>query len=159
MVQCLTVECPIAILSANCQLLLHCIEEVKDCRKGNLPGLFLNSLLQRWDWSCLPSNFGYSFLSMVMEHCAISQHGISKLSFLEAGYAVNCHNYIRFLRIAVIPFIHQHHGKGCYWLWMNLASSHYANDTLIFLWQQGICFLPKRANLPCFSIALPCFSR
>ena len=43
---------PIAILSANC----HHVEETKDRWKGNLTSLFLNALLQRRDWSCLPSS-------------------------------------------------------------------------------------------------------
>ena len=29
---------------------------MKDCRKGNLQGLILDSLLQHGDWSCLPSS-------------------------------------------------------------------------------------------------------
>ena len=75
------VDCPLAISSANCQLLLDCIEDVRDCRTGNLLGLFLDSLLQHWDWSCLPSNFvKTAFLSMVMMHCASFQCGVSKLS-------------------------------------------------------------------------------
>ena len=64
-----------------------------------------------------------------------------KVVFLEAGYAVNRHHYIRFLRITIIPFICQYHCSGCYWLWMDLASAHYTNNTLTFLQQQG--FFPK----------------
>ena len=92
---------------------------------------------------------------MVMEHCAISQCGISKLSFSEAGYAVNHYNYIRFLRIAIIPFIRQHHGNGHYWLWIDLESAHYANNTLTVLWQQGTCFALKDANSPCVASLRP----
>ena len=128
---------PIAISSANCQLLLDCIEKVKNCRKGNLPGLFLDSLLQRWDWSCLLSNFVKSFF----KHGDGALHLLPtcfKVVFLEA---VNCYKYIRFLGIAIIPFIHQYYGSGCYWLWMNLASAHYTNNTLTFFQQQG--FIPK----------------
>ena len=69
---------------------------------------------------------------MVMEHCAFSQSGISKLSFSEVGYAVNYH-YIRFLQIAIILFIRQNHGNGRYWLRIDLESAHYANDALIVL--------------------------
>ena len=71
---------------------------------------------------------------------------------MEAGYAVNRHNYIRFLCIPAIPVIRvicQYHSNGHYWLWMYLASAHYANDTLTFLRQQSICFVPKNANPPC----------
>ena len=71
-----------------------------------------------------------------MEHCNISQRGYSKLSF-RTWVTINHHNYIRFLRIALIPFIHSHHGSGCYWLWMDLASAHYTNNTLTYLQQQG----------------------
>ena len=87
-----------------------------------------------------------------MKHCAISQSGISKLSFLEVGYAVNHYNYIRFLCIAIIPFIRQHHGNGHYWLWIDLESAHYANKTLTVLWQQGTCFALKDANSPCIAL-------
>ncbi len=50
---------------------------------------------------------------------------------------------MRFLCITIIPLIPQHHGNGHYWLWMDLASAHYTNDTLTFLQQQGICFVPQ----------------
>ena len=114
---------------------------MKDCRKGNLPALFLDSLLQRWDWSRLPSNFVNSLF----------KHGDKALSHLpmwrfrvvlsEVGNAVNHHNYITVLRIAVIPFIRRHQGSGCYLLWMDLESARYTNNTLTFLQQQG--FIPK----------------
>ena len=55
MVQCLTIDCPIAISSANSQLLFDSVEEAKDCWKRNLPGFFLDSRLQHQDWSSLPS--------------------------------------------------------------------------------------------------------
>ena len=83
-----------------------------------------------------------------MEHC---QHGISKLFFSEAGYAVNHHNYIRFLCIAIIPLIRQHHSNGHYWLWMD----HCANNTLTFLRQQSICFILKDANSHCVTLLRP----
>ena len=92
---------------------------------------------------------------MVMEHGAISQCRISKLSFLEAGYAVNHHNYVRFLSTTIIPLIRQHHGNGHYWLWIVLESAHYANDTLAFLRQQGTCFILKDANSPCVASLRP----
>ena len=122
------VVCPIAILSANSQLLLDCFEEVKDFRKGNLLGLFFFSWILRF--SCHPLSQA-AFLSMVMEHCALSQCGISKLSFSEAGYTVSHNNCIRFLQIAIIPFICRHHGNGCYWLRIDLENVHYTNNTLI----------------------------
>ena len=62
---------------------------------------------------------------------------------------------IRFFRIAITPFIHQHHGNGCYWLWMDLESAHYTNDTLTFLWQQGTCFILKDAHSPCLASVRP----
>ena len=132
---------PIAISSANCQLILDCIKEAKNCWKRNLPGLFFDYLLQPWDWSCLPSNFINSLFKLgdgALRHLPTC---CFKVIFLEAGYAVNRHKYIIFLRIAIIPFIRQHHGSGCHWLWMDLASAHYANNMLTFLQQQG--FIPK----------------
>ena len=87
---------------------------------------------------------------MVMEHCAISQRVNSKAVFLEAGNAVNCHKYIRFFHIPIIPiipFIRQHHGSGCHSLWMDLANTHYTNNMLTFLQQQG--FTPKLYSQGC----------
>ena len=57
---------------------------------------------------------------MVIVHCAISQSGILKLSFLEAGYTFTHHNFIRFLCIVVILFIRQHLVMGVIgygWTW------------------------------------------
>ena len=103
MVRCLMVDRLIAISSVNCQLLLDGIEKARNCRKGNLPGLFFDSLLQCWDRGCLPSNFVNSLF----------QHGDGalrhlptccfKIVFLEADYAVNCHKYIKFFCTAIIP--------------------------------------------------------
>ena len=62
---------------------------------------------------------------------------------------------IRFFQIAITPFIHQHHGNGRYWLWMDLERVHYANDTLIFLWQQGTCFILKDAHSRCITLLWP----
>ena len=89
-----------------------------------------------------------------MEHCAISQYAILKLSFLEVDFAVN-HHYIRFLRIAIIPFIRQYQGNGHYCLWIDLESAHYANNTLTVLWQQGTCFALKDANPSCVALLRP----
>ncbi len=75
-----------------------------------------------------------------MEHCTIFQSSVSRLSF-RRWVTVNHHNYIRFLRIALIPFIRSHHGSGSYWVWMDLASAHYTNNTLAYLQQRG--FIPK----------------
>ena len=137
MVQCLVVDGLIAISSANCQLLLDCIEKAWNCRKGNSPGLFLDSLLQCWNWSCLPSNF----INSLFKHGDGALRHLPtccfKVVFLEVGYAVNHHHYIRFLCVTIIPYICQYHCSGCYWLWMVLASAHYTNNTLTFLQQQG----------------------
>ena len=43
---------PNSYLECKQQLVVDCIVEVKDWRKGNLPGL--DSPLQHRDWSCLP---------------------------------------------------------------------------------------------------------
>ena len=40
---------PKSHLERKQQLLSDFIEEVKDCWKGNLPGLFFDYLLQPWD--------------------------------------------------------------------------------------------------------------
>ena len=38
---------------------------------------------------------------------------------------------------------------------MDLASAHYANDTLQFLREQGIRFVPKESNPPCIASLRP----
>ena len=64
-----------------------------------------------------------------------------KVILSEADYTENRHDYIRSLCNDVIPFIHRHHRSGCYWLWMDLASAYYTNNTLTFPQQLG--FIPK----------------
>ena len=88
------------------------------------------------------------FPKKLLVHVAISQKGMSELSFVEGGYAINRNNYIEILRRTVIPFIRANHRNGDYWLWMDLASAHYANDTLNFLREEGIRFVPRDANPP-----------
>ena len=130
---------------------------MKDCQKGNFPGLFMDSPLQRRDSSCLPSSIIDSRFKRgdgALRHLSMC---CFKVVFLEAGNAVNRHHYIRFLRITIIPFICQYHCSGCYWLWMDLASTHYTNNTLTFLQQQG--FFPKlhpqrcKPTMRCFAPA------
>ena len=88
------------------------------------------------------------FAKKLLVHCAISPKGVSDLTFVEGGYAINRHDYIRILRQTVVPFIQENHGDGRYWFWMDLASAHYANDTLDFLREENIRFIPKDANPP-----------
>ena len=72
------------------------------------------------------------FPKKMLVHAAISQKGISELSFVEGGYAINRHRYIEILGATVIPFIRENHSNGNYFLWMDLASAHFANETLEF---------------------------
>ena len=51
--------------------------------------------------------------------------------------------------------ITQHHPNGRYYLWMDLASSHFANNTLDLLRQEGIRFVPKEDNPPCVAFLRP----
>ena len=95
------------------------------------------------------------FAKKLLVHCAISPKGVSELSFVEGGYAINRHAYIQILRSTVVPFIRRHHSNGRYYFWMDLASAHYANDTLAFLRQEGIRFVPKHANPPCVASLRP----
>ena len=88
------------------------------------------------------------FSKKLLVHCAISPKGVSKISFVEGGYAVNAQRYIQMLRQAVVPFICANHSNGRYWFWMDLASAHFANATLDFLRQERIRFVPKDANPP-----------
>lgn len=95
------------------------------------------------------------FTKKLLVHAAISTRGVSELTFIEGGYAVNRFVYIEILRKTVVPFIRRHHSNGRYWFWPDLASAHYANDTLDFLRQNNIRFIAKDANPPCVASLRP----
>ena len=165
MVQCLTVDYPIAISSTNNQSLLDSVEEAKDCWKENFLGLILDSQLQHQDLSCLPS----FIVDNLFEHGAVCylskwQFKVSKLSFLQGGYAVNRHNFIRFLCIAVIPFICQHlimgvNGYGWTWQVPTTLTTYWCfSSNRVFALFQGCRF----TMLPCcgwWKISGPCSKR
>ena len=106
---------------------------------ASAPGLKLPPILHRrqplWAWS----QYTVPSAKVAFQSCPFWRQVMQSIATTS----------IRFLWIAVIPFIHPHHGYEGYWLWMDLASAHYAKDILVFLQQQSIHFIPKDANPPC----------
>ena len=48
----------------------------------------------------------------------------------------------------VKPFIDEHHADGDYWFWPDLASAHYAKETLELFGALNIKFIPRKDNPP-----------
>ena len=46
------------------------------------------------------------------------------------------------------PFIDQNHGDRDYYFWPNLASAHYADETLELFETYGIKYIPSKLNPP-----------
>ena len=69
----------------------------------------------------------------------ISEKGISKSFFSKQKQAVSQTTYLNRCIIArLIPFIKSHHHKEKVLFWPDLASSHYGQDVLQYLNQNGV---------------------
>ena len=83
---------------------------------------------------------------------AISRFGISKPLIRKSGLAIDKETYIEeCLEERLIPFIRKHHKDDDYVFWPDLASAHYARDTIDYLIEKGINHVDKEenpANLP-----------
>ena len=83
---------------------------------------------------------------------AMSPAGLSLPFIQPAGMAITSKLYVdKCLRPKLLPFIEAHHADGNYAFWPDLASSHYADNTLDFLLENGINHVDKNdnpANLP-----------
>lgn len=89
------------------------------------------------------------FESKVLVWLAISDRGTSRIFFCPSKQAINKEVYTReCIEKRLEPFISEHHSDGNYLFWPDLASSHYARDTLARLDELGIQYVPKEMNPP-----------
>jgi hypothetical protein len=86
----------------------------------------------------------------IMVWLAISKKGRSLPFIAEWGNAVDANRYIdNSLKSKHKKFIDKSHSDGKYYFWPDLATAHYANDTMNGYEMLGIKVLPKDQNTPC----------
>lgn len=104
------------------------------------------------DVSATPSNAKFApkkkFEEKLLVALIISPEGVSKPFMFKSGMAINKQQYLKFLRMRLVPFINEHHKNGEYLFWPDLASSHYAQDVIDFLDASKINYVPKWKNPP-----------
>lgn len=88
------------------------------------------------------------FPAKVLLWLAVSERGISEPVFFKAGLAVNKEVYISKCLPILHKFIQQHHKNEKIVFWPDLASAHYAKDTLVRLEELKIEYVPKDHNPP-----------
>lgn len=88
------------------------------------------------------------FPKKVLVWLAISESGVSEPVFLQSGLAVNKQIYINKCIPKLEKFIKKFHKHEKVVFWPDLASSHYAKDTLTELSRLGIEYIPKEQNPP-----------
>ena len=80
---------------------------------------------------------------------AILKEGISEPFFCPRNLSVTGEIYRnQCIKKLLIIFLGKFHDEGEYYFWPDLASSHYAKDTLKLLEELNIPFIPKSANPP-----------
>ena len=80
---------------------------------------------------------------------AISEEGHSKPFFVPSRGNVNGNVYRnKCIMRRLVSFLQQYHEDGDYVFWPDLASSHYAKDTVALLRDQNINFVRKQDNPP-----------
>lgn len=88
------------------------------------------------------------FPDKLMLWIAISRRGASAPAFFRKGMAVSSSTYQKLCLPKLKRFIDQHHQDGKYVFWPDLASAHYAKDTIAKMESLGIKYLPKAQNPP-----------
>jgi len=92
------------------------------------------------------------FPEKVLVWVAICPRGISTPFFMESGFAVNKTNYQReCINKRLVPFIKEMYGdveSSDYIFWPDLASAHYARDTVALYNEKKINFVQKEMNPP-----------
>ena len=82
---------------------------------------------------------------------AISPRGVSKQYFCKSGGALTRETYRKeCVEKRLIPFIDSKHKREDILFWPDLATCHYARQTQELLEGEGIPFVPKEQNPPCF---------
>jgi hypothetical protein len=79
---------------------------------------------------------------------SVCESGISEPVFLKAGLAVNKELYISKCLPVLHRFIQKHYKNEKIVFWPDLASAHYAKDTLVRLEELKIEYVPKEKNPP-----------
>lgn len=93
--------------------------------------------------------FKSKYPSKVMVWLTINEKGYSKPFITDSKEAVNRFIYINeCIKKRLIKFIKINHQDGDYVFWPDLASAHYAKDTLEAFTKFGIKFIDKRINPP-----------
>jgi len=88
------------------------------------------------------------FPKKVLLWLAISSEGMSEPVFFQSGLAVNSERYIAECLPKVAEFIKSKHKKKNTVFWPDLASSHYAKNSLEAMKQLKIPYVPKDCNPP-----------
>lgn len=107
-----------------------------------------------------PSNVKFKskqkFEPKILVWLALSSKGIST-PFIGTtkGPAIDADIYTRKCLPKLLKFIEKYHFGDKYIFWPDLASSHYANETLAWLTEQKVSFVPKVANPPNIPKARP----
>jgi transposase len=92
---------------------------------------------------------GAKFERKLMVWIAISNKGVSQPYFCPAKWALNGELYRKMcITKRLIPFLHKHHLSGQYLFWPDLASCHYAGETLRLLDNLNIRYVHKEMNPP-----------
>jgi hypothetical protein len=92
--------------------------------------------------------FSTKFPSKVLVWLALSEKGFSQPYIAKSKNAINAEIYIKECVSRLNKFINKHHNDGNYVFWPDLASSHYANATLLEYERLNIKFVPKSSNPP-----------
>lgn len=105
------------------------------------------------DVESAPSTVKYKcqekFPMKIMVWIAISESGISSPFVCPRRCAIDGDIYReKCIRKRLVPFLHTHHADGDYFFWPDLATAHYANDTVRWYNELGIKFIPKNVNPP-----------
>ena len=89
------------------------------------------------------------FATRLLMWIAVSEKGISPPFFLERPNSINAQIYItECIMKRLVPFLNSKFPHGDYIFWPDLASAHYATDTLNILEANQITFVPKKSNPP-----------
>lgn len=79
----------------------------------------------------------------------ISENGVSKPFFARSKMAMNGEIYRKDCIKGILePFLMEHHADGKYFFWPDLASAHYAKDTVNLLENLNVRYIPKSCNPP-----------
>ena len=89
------------------------------------------------------------FAPKVLVWAAISERGISKILIRpQKSPAINAEIYTsECLDQRLLPFLHEYHGDFNYIFWPDLASAHYAKDTVAWM-NENVNFVAKNINPP-----------